>query len=87
MRHFFSSLASRLDHLTLRLLVAAQVFAATEPVRARALLVSVITAGAVLFPALANEGTSQMIAAAVVVALPLVAGEATRNKVSPANEG
>jgi hypothetical protein len=84
MRHFFSKLTSAVNTLTLRALVAAQVFATTEPVRARALLVSLFMAGAVLVPALANEGTAQTVASVVVVALPLIAGESTRAKVTPA---
>lgn len=83
MRHFFSKLSSAVNTLTLRALVAAQVFATTEPVRARALLVSLFMAGAVLIPALATEGTSQTLAGVVIVALPLIAGESTRQKVSP----
>ncbi|MET9480951.1 hypothetical protein [Streptomyces sp. NPDC006638] len=72
-----------LDNLTFRALIALQVFATTEPVRLRAALVSVVMAGAVLFPALASEQLAQSIAGVIVVALPLVAGEGTRRKVSP----
>lgn len=72
-----------LDDLTFRALIALQVFATTEPVRLRAALVSVILAVGVLVPALADADVAQSVAGVAVVALPVLAGERTRRKVSP----
>ncbi|MET9126910.1 hypothetical protein [Streptomyces sp. NPDC004528] len=77
-------LTAFLNHLALRGAVALQTFASTEPVRLRAYLTSLIIAGGILVPALANEQLAQTTAGIGVVALPIVMGEVTRTKVTPA---
>lgn len=72
-----------LNHLALRGAVALQVFAKAEPVRLRSILTSVVIAGGVLVPAMANAETAQTIAGIGVVALPIAVGEFTRTKVTP----
>jgi hypothetical protein len=72
-----------LSELPLRAYVALQVFAATEPVRLRAALTSLVLAGAVFIPALATSGVAETVGAVGVVALPILVGESARRKVSP----
>lgn len=72
-----------LNDLSLRAYTRLQVFAATEPVRLRGLLVSLVTAGAFLVPALADQDVAQTLASIGVVALPILVGESTRDRVSP----
>ncbi|MFF1417624.1 hypothetical protein [Streptomyces sp. NPDC058280] len=81
-----TKLRTYLRDLQIRAYVALQVFAATEPVRLRAALVSLVLAGGVLFPALAAEQTAQIIAGIGAVALPLAVGETTRQRVTPAGK-
>lgn len=69
--------------LFLRAQAALQRFAAQEPVRLRAALTSVALAAAVVFPAI-TAGTAETIGAVGVVVLPLIVGESTRTKVTPA---
>ncbi|MFE0326320.1 hypothetical protein ACFW08_05825 [Streptomyces sp. NPDC058960] len=76
-------LRTYLNDLTLRALVALQTFAATEPVRLRALLTSAVLAVGFLVPALANQNTAQAIASVGAVVLPIVVGETARSKVTP----
>ncbi|MEV4037716.1 hypothetical protein [Streptomyces umbrinus] len=77
------SLTTYLSIVRTRLAGKLQTFAATEPVRLRAALTSLALAGAVAFPAL-NAGTAETFGAIGVVALPLIVGESTRTKVTPA---
>lgn len=77
------SIGTALKELPLRGLVALQVFATREPVRTRSLLTSLIVAGGVLVPALANQNTAQMLAGIGVTALPVLIGEGARSKVTP----
>lgn len=60
-----------------------QTFAATEPVRLRATLASLFMAASVLVPALADGHTAERIAGVVAVAVPIVVGESTRQRVTP----
>ncbi|MFF3140398.1 hypothetical protein ACFVRU_01365 [Streptomyces sp. NPDC057927] len=76
-------LLTYLHILSLRARAALQKFAAQEPVRLRAALTSLVIAGGILVPALANQETAQTIAGIGVVALPLAMGEVTRTKVTP----
>ncbi|MEU3986084.1 hypothetical protein AB0F77_39510 [Streptomyces sp. NPDC026672] len=73
-----------LNDLALRAYTRLQVFAATEPVRLRSALTSLVLAGGFLIPALANHNVAQAIASVGAVALPLAVGETTRAKVTPA---
>jgi hypothetical protein len=73
-----------LNTLTLRAYVGLQVFAHTEPVRLRAALLSAVAAGAFFVPALANADIADSVVGIAVVALPLIVGESTRRKVTPA---
>ncbi|MDX2794012.1 hypothetical protein [Streptomyces scabiei] len=73
-----------LNDLTLRAYVALQTFAATEPVRLRAALTSLVLAAAFVFPVLSAPGLAEKIGALGVVALPILVGESTRSRVSPA---
>lgn len=72
-------LRDAIDHLCIRLYVAAQMMAVNEPVRLRA----VITAAVALIPTLAVGTLPATIAGILVSALVLVAGEDARSKVSP----
>lgn len=76
---------ARLNAVTLRILVYAQVMASTEPVRMRAVLTSLVVAGGVIVPALANGQTAATVAGIGVAALTFLAGESARSKVSPTN--
>ncbi|MFD8595382.1 hypothetical protein ACFV1L_10310 [Kitasatospora sp. NPDC059646] len=60
-----------------------RVMLATEPVRVRAWLMSVIGAGSVLIPALSNASTVGQIVGVLMVLLPILLGEGARAKVSP----
>ncbi|MFI7096420.1 hypothetical protein [Streptomyces lydicus] len=71
-----------IDHVCIRLYVAAQVMAATEPVRLRAIITSVVA----LVPALAIGTIPSTVAGVLVSALVLVAGEDARSKVSPSDK-
>jgi hypothetical protein len=73
-----------LNTLSLRAVVALQTFAATEPVRLRSILTSLVLAGGFLLPALANHNVAQAIASIGAVALPIAVGETTRARVTPA---
>ncbi|MGW0468328.1 hypothetical protein ACWDX6_24135 [Streptomyces sp. NPDC003027] len=70
----------------IRIYVALQVFAAQEPVRLRAALLSLVAAVAVLFPAVADAEITDSVIGVAVVALPLLVGESTRKRVTPVSE-
>lgn len=72
-----------LRDLSIRLYVRLQIFAAQEPVRLRAALLSVLMAGSALWPALGAGSLAQTLAAAGAVALPVLVGESVRSKVTP----
>ncbi|MFD3361613.1 hypothetical protein ACFWW5_00735 [Streptomyces albidoflavus] len=74
-----------LRNLSLRALVALQVFAAQEPVRLRAALTSLIMAGAFLFPAMTADAAERVAYVAAIV-LPVLVGESARRQVTPADE-
>jgi hypothetical protein len=76
-------LRSYLSALTSRARTLFTAYAKAEPVRLRAALTSLIIAGGVLVPALANHETAQTIAGIGVVVLPIAFGETTRAKVTP----
>lgn len=78
---------NRLNKIFLRAYVRLQIFAAQEPVRTRAALVSLVTAAGLLFPALADADVSLAVASAGAVALPVLVGESARRKVTPADAG
>lgn len=80
----FRKLTALFRRLTLRGYVALQVFAATEPVRLRSALTSLVILGALYVPALNAPGLAEKVAAVGVVVVPLVVGESTRRKVTPA---
>ncbi|MEU1037686.1 hypothetical protein [Streptomyces sp. NPDC005907] len=69
--------------LSLRARAALQKFATQEPVRLRAALTSLVIAGGVLVPALADADVAQTISAVGVVVLPVIVGEYTRERVTP----
>jgi hypothetical protein len=71
-----------LHALTLRGVVALQVFAATEPVRLRAALTSAAMVAALFVPAL-NGGVAERIGTVGAVVLPILVGESMRSKVTP----
>jgi hypothetical protein len=75
-----------LNDLSLRAYVWLQIFAAQEPVRLRASLMSAVAAAGFLFPAVAQADITDSLVGVAVVALPLLVGESTRKKVSPVNE-
>jgi hypothetical protein len=50
----------------------------------RAALLSAVAAGAFFVPALANADIADSVVGIAVVALPLIVGESTRRKVTPA---
>jgi len=78
------SLTTYLSIVRTRLAGKLQNFATQEPVRLRAALVSLVLAGAVFVPTLGDDGIAEKFGAIGVVALPLVVGESTRMKVTPA---
>lgn len=78
------NLRTYLNDLTLRAYAKVQVFAATEPVRLRSALLSVVLAGGLLVPALRDGDTALTVSSIGATVLPLLVGEATRNKVTPA---
>lgn len=49
----------------------------------RAALVSLVTAAALYVPVLGTPGVAEKIGAIGVVALPILVGESTRNRVTP----
>ncbi|BDM70598.1 hypothetical protein HEK616_40850 [Streptomyces nigrescens] len=71
------------DHVCIRLYVAAQIMAVNEPVRLRAMITSAVVLVGTLVPALAVGSVASTIAGVLVSALVLVAGEDARSKVSP----
>ncbi|MEU0860622.1 hypothetical protein ABZ352_35445 [Streptomyces griseofuscus] len=58
-------------------------YAATEPVRLRARLTSLVLAASVLVPALAAGHTAGEVGSVLAVVLPILVGESARAKVSP----
>lgn len=72
-----------LNDLTLRAYVRLQLFAAQEPVRLRAALTSLVMAGAVFLPGLAQGDTASTIGGVAAVVLPVLVGESARRKVTP----
>ncbi|GAB1326959.1 hypothetical protein ACE1SV_12980 [Streptomyces sennicomposti] len=76
-------LITYLHILALRAQAALQVFAAQEPVRLRAALTSLVLTAGLLVPALATGHTAETIGAVGAVALPILVGESTRNRVTP----
>lgn len=77
-------LRTYLNDLTLRLYVRLQIFAAQEPVRIRAALTSLVLAAALYVPGLATDGLAEKIGAVGAIVLPILVGESTRRKVTPA---
>ncbi|MEV5319154.1 hypothetical protein AB0K92_16115 [Streptomyces sp. NPDC052687] len=77
-------LLTYLQIVALRAKAQLQAFAAQEPVRLRAALTSVVMLFAVYAPGLAQEHTAQMIGGVAAVVLPVLVGESTRRKVTPA---
>lgn len=78
------ALLTYLHILSLRARAALSTFAAQEPVRLRAALTSLVLLGALYVPALGAPGLAEKVAAVGVVALPILVGESTRRKVTPA---
>ncbi|MFF1684496.1 MULTISPECIES: hypothetical protein [unclassified Streptomyces] len=78
------SLTVYLYAVWLRARTALKRFAAQEPVRLRVALLSLFAAGAFLVPALANADVAGTLASAGVIALQVLVGESTRDKVTPA---
>ncbi|MFJ4768471.1 hypothetical protein ACIP88_05040 [Streptomyces uncialis] len=83
MKTFLTRLRTAFNDATLRAYVRLQIFAAQEPVRLRAALTSLVLAGAVLIPALADEDVARTIASIGVVVLPVLVGESARSRVTP----
>jgi hypothetical protein len=72
-----------LQIVTLRVKAKLQAFAAQEPVRLRAALTSLVLGAALFIPAI-NAGTAETIGAVGAIALPVLVGESTRTRVTPA---
>jgi hypothetical protein len=72
-----------LQIVTLRVKAKLQAFAAQEPVRLRAALTSLVLGAALFVPAI-NAGTAETIGAVGAIALPVLVGESTRTRVTPA---
>ncbi|MFE5093229.1 hypothetical protein ACFRCI_23430 [Streptomyces sp. NPDC056638] len=85
MKHFLSKLKEAVDGLCVRVYVWLQVFAAQEPVRLRAALTSAVLALAFFIPSLAQADIADHIVTVGAVALPILVGESTRKKVTPAD--
>lgn len=85
MRHLLRGTASAVNDALLRAYVGLELFASMEPVRLRAALVSLVMAAGVLFPAVATADTAQVVGGIGAVVLPMVVGESTRRKVTPAH--
>lgn len=83
MKQFLHRLKVAVNDIVLRAYVRLQVFAATEPVRLRAALTSVLLTLGVLIPALASQEVAQSVAGVLAVGLPLAVGESARKKVTP----
>ncbi|MDX2575907.1 hypothetical protein PV332_10485 [Streptomyces scabiei] len=79
-----NSFLDYLSTLALCAFVKLQIFAAQEPVRLRAALTSAVIAAALFVPALSAPGLAEKIGAVGVVALPILVGESTRSRVTPA---
>ncbi|MDH6625738.1 hypothetical protein M2271_003549 [Streptomyces sp. LBL] len=79
-----NSFLTYLQIVALRVKVKLQAFAATEPVRLRAALTSLIIAGALYVPILSQPGLAENLGALGAIVLPIVVGETTRAKVTPA---
>ncbi|MFD5198811.1 hypothetical protein ACFWM7_01310 [Streptomyces sp. NPDC058375] len=73
-----------LHDLTLRAYVKLQIFAATEPVRLRASLTSIVMVAAFAFPSI-TATVAERIGYVGAVALPILVGESARSKVTPAD--
>lgn len=80
------SLITYLSILRVRLVAGLQEFAATEPVRLRAALTTIVLLGAVYVPSLGNVGVAEKIGAVGVVAFPILVGESTRKRVTPSQK-
>ncbi|MFC8583219.1 hypothetical protein ACFUGD_01375 [Streptomyces sp. NPDC057217] len=68
----------------LRAYVALQIFASQEPVRLRAALTSLALMGALFVPVLAEDDVAEKVGVVGAVVLPILVGESTRRKVTPA---
>ncbi|MGW1268192.1 hypothetical protein [Streptomyces sp. NPDC002491] len=77
-------LLTYLNILRVRLIGRLQDFAALEPVRLRAALTSAVLLAAVYVPSLGSPSVANTVAGVGVVALPLLVGESTRKRVTPA---
>lgn len=64
----------------------AKTFVRTEPVRLRAYVLSAVIAAGTVVPGLANSRATEIVVGAIVTALTVAVGEATRSKVSPVNK-
>ncbi|MER7922169.1 hypothetical protein ABTY96_03360 [Streptomyces sp. NPDC096057] len=73
-----------LHTLGLRAKYAFLAYAKAEPVRLRAALTSVVIAAGVLVPALHDGPTAERVGGGLAVVLPILVGESTRSKVTPA---
>jgi hypothetical protein len=78
-----TALRTYLNDLTLRAYVRLQLFASQEPVRLRAALTSIVMAGAIFLPGLAQGSIASTIGGVAAVVLPVLVGESARRKVTP----
>ncbi|MEU7243409.1 hypothetical protein [Streptomyces sparsogenes] len=69
-----------------RLYVWLRLQVATEPVRVRAALMSTLIALSVVWPALANQRTDEMLVGIGMTALTILVGEGARARVAPVEE-
>ncbi|MCQ6554783.1 hypothetical protein NPS70_16480 [Streptomyces sp. C10-9-1] len=79
----FKRTRTYLRTLGLRAYCHLQIFAAQEPVRVRAGILSAVAVAGILFPAVADVSIPEPVIGGAVIALPLLVGESTRRKVSP----
>lgn len=85
MKKLINRVKDAVNEVTLRAVVALQVFAAQEPVRVRAGLASVILAVGT-WMGLDVSGYLEEATVIGAVALPIIVGESTRKRVSPTHE-
>lgn len=78
------SLLTYLRIVGIRLRGKLQTFAAQEPVRLRAALTSLVLMAAVYVPSLGAPAVVSAVAGIGAVALPVLVGESTRRRVTPA---
>jgi uncharacterized membrane protein len=83
MKTFISRVKDKLSVTIADARATVTVFLQTEPVRARALVLSALVAAGTVIPALASSRVDELVAGIVGTVLTVGVGEAARSKVSP----